>query len=72
MGSREGGGWLRALPRMVDVASSKWQVTAILVLHGLPWLLTGSILAHEVCGPHPLHASFHPLYTSSFSPAASP
>lgn len=55
VGSREGGGWLRALPRMVDVASSKWQVTAILVLHGLPWLLTGSILAHEVCDrPPPL------------------
>lgn len=24
------------------------QVTALLVLYGLPWLLTGSILAHEV------------------------
>mmetsp|Transcript_20267 Transcript_20267/g.61060 ORF Transcript_20267/g.61060 Transcript_20267/m.61060 type:complete len:562 (-) Transcript_20267:314-1999(-) len=49
VGSREGGGWLKALPRMVDVpGSSRWEVTAILILHGLPWLLTGSILAHEV------------------------
>jgi hypothetical protein len=24
------------------------QVTAVLVLYGLPWLLTGSILAHEL------------------------
>ena len=30
------------------------QVTAILVLFGLPWLLTGSILAHEV-----MHAWLH-------------
>jgi Protein DA1 len=32
------------------VLSCDWllQVTALLVLYGLPWLLTGSILAHEV------------------------
>jgi hypothetical protein len=37
-----------------SAATSAWsradaaQVTAILVLFGLPWLLTGSILAHEL------------------------
>ena len=30
------------------VRGGEVQVTAILVLFGLPWLLTGSIMAHEV------------------------
>lgn len=49
MGQRQAGAsWLQALPKMQRVESSKWDVTAILVLCALPWLLTGSILAHEV------------------------
>lgn len=36
-----------ALGRSTAEPASGLQVTAILVLYGLPWLLTGSILAHE-------------------------
>lgn len=32
----------------VHVGPTRCEITAILVLYGLPWLLTGSILAHEV------------------------
>ncbi|KAL3138373.1 hypothetical protein ABBQ32_006175 [Trebouxia sp. C0010 RCD-2024] len=38
----------RQITQPVDLsARSRYEVTAILVLHGLPWLLTGTILAHE-------------------------
>eukprot|EP00884_Botryococcus_braunii_P000692 jgi/Botrbrau1/10623/Bobra.154_1s0013.1 len=37
------------VPHLAEVKGpSTYEVTAILVLHGLPWLLTGAILAHEV------------------------
>lgn len=49
VGQRQAGNsWLQALPKMQQVESSRWDVTAILVLCALPRLLTGSILAHEV------------------------
>ncbi|GAB4818982.1 hypothetical protein N2152v2_006028 [Parachlorella kessleri] len=35
-------------PHTVQLGPARAEVTAILVLFGLPWLLTGSILAHEV------------------------
>ncbi|DBA99972.1 TPA: hypothetical protein ACH3X1_013844 [Trebouxia sp. C0004] len=38
----------RRLTQPVDLSSRhRFEVTAILVLYGLPWLLTGTILAHE-------------------------
>lgn len=43
---RGGSGW-RVLPELVPVASRHCHVSAILVLYGLPRLVTGSIVAHE-------------------------
>lgn len=49
-----GTSWMQALPssmippRLEQLESSTWNVTAILVLCALPRLLTGTILAHEV------------------------
>jgi hypothetical protein len=45
---RDGNRLISIVPQFSTVADSRWEVTALLVLYGLPWLLTGSILAHEV------------------------
>ncbi|GMH39633.1 hypothetical protein BSKO_07531 [Bryopsis sp. KO-2023] len=44
---RGGSGW-RVFPELVQLEKRHCSVTAILVLYGLPRLLTGSILAHEM------------------------
>lgn len=47
--SRVAGLWpFSAQPRATPVAATHCEVTAVLVLYGLPRLLTGSILAHEL------------------------
>jgi Protein DA1 len=45
------------------VLSCDWllQVTALLVLYGLPWLLTGCILAHEVGSQGRSYCSLQPV-----------
>ena len=46
--ARQGGSsFWSTRPELVNLQSSSCEITAILVLCGLPWLLTGSILAHE-------------------------
>ena len=36
------------MPQIVQMPESRSEITAVMVLCGLPWLLTGSIIAHEV------------------------
>ena len=47
--ARQGGSsFWSTRPELVNLQNTSTEITAILVLCGLPWLLTGSILAHEV------------------------
>ena len=42
-----GGSFWSTMPQVVQLPESRSEITAIMVLCGLPWLLTGSIIAHE-------------------------
>ena len=42
-----GGSFWSTMHQVVQLPESRSEITAIMVLCGLPWLLTGSIIAHE-------------------------